>query len=61
MHCIVQEYRSMTGAMLAVDRSTVRFPFIEKIVADDAYAGSIAQSNSQRMLLNPFALSYQSC
>lgn len=51
----------MTGAMLAVDRSTVRFPFIEKIVADDAYAGSIAQSNSQRMLLNPFALSYQSC
>ena len=36
------------GAALALDKITARFPFIEKVVADGAYAGPIAQSNSPR-------------
>lgn len=36
------------GAALALDRITARFPFIEKVLADGAYAGPIAQSNSPR-------------
>ncbi|SFP39937.1 putative transposase [Nitrosomonas cryotolerans] len=36
------------GAILALDKITGRFPFIEKVVADGAYAGPIAQSNSPR-------------
>jgi putative transposase len=36
------------GAALALDKITARFPFIEKVIADDAYAGPIAQSNSPR-------------
>jgi len=36
------------GAALALDKITARFPFIEKVVADGAYAGPIAQGNSPR-------------
>jgi len=36
------------GAALVLDRITSRFPFIEKIIADGAYTGPIAQSNSPR-------------
>lgn len=36
------------GAALALDKITMRFPFIEKVVADGAYAGPVAQSNSPR-------------
>jgi len=36
------------GAALALNKITARFPFIKKIVADGAYAGPIAQSNSPR-------------
>jgi len=36
------------GAALPLDKITARFPFIEKVVADGAYAGPIAQSNSPR-------------
>lgn len=36
------------GAALALDKITARFPFIEKVVADGAYAGPIAQAGSPR-------------
>lgn len=36
------------GVALALAGMTSRFPFIEKVVADGAYAGPIAQSNSPR-------------
>lgn len=36
------------GAALVLDQITSRFPFIEKVIADGAYAGPIAQSNSPR-------------
>lgn len=36
------------GAARALDNITARFPFIEKVIADGAYAGPIAQSNSPR-------------
>ena len=34
------------GAALVLDRITTRFPLIENILADGAYAGPIAQGNS---------------
>lgn len=36
------------GAARALDKITARFPFIENIIADGAYAGPIAQGNSPR-------------
>ncbi|MGQ0528164.1 MAG: transposase [Alphaproteobacteria bacterium] len=36
------------GAAMAPGKITARFPFIEKIVADGAYAGPFAQGNSPR-------------
>lgn len=36
------------GAARALDKITVRFPFIQNIIADGAYAGPIAQGNSPR-------------
>ncbi|WP_373088560.1 IS5 family transposase [Sneathiella sp.] len=36
------------GTALALDRLTARFPVIKKVIADGAYAGPIAQSNSPR-------------
>lgn len=38
------------GATLVLDRITNRFPFIEKVIADGAYAGPIAQSDSPRSI-----------
>lgn len=36
------------GAAIVLDKITARFAFIEKVIADGAYAGPIAQSNSPR-------------
>jgi transposase len=36
------------GAAFVLNGITQRFPFIEKVMADGAYAGPIAQSNSPR-------------
>jgi len=36
------------GAAFALDKITARFPFTEKVLADGAYAGPIAQGNSPR-------------
>ena len=44
----MQEYRTETAQLLALNKITARFPFIEKVVADGAYAGPIAQSNRPR-------------